>query len=118
MRVRGVVVEGRKLGRKLGFPTANIFIPEGEALDNGVYVSRVEIEGREYRSISNVGHNPTVGGASRRMESYILDFEGDLYGRTLEFELIERIREERLFESVEALRQQVNLDIERVRGLK
>ncbi|MFI3302710.1 MAG: riboflavin kinase [Rikenellaceae bacterium] len=117
MTIRGVVVEGKKLGRKLGFPTANILISEELCVKNGVYRSRTMIEGEWMASVTNVGHNPTTGVESRRVESYILDFEGNIYGQTITVELVEMIREEQKFENIEALRTQVKADIERVRAM-
>ncbi len=116
MTIRGVVVEGKRLGRKLGFPTANILISEALHIKNGVYRSRTDIEGVWFSSITNVGHNPTTGFETRRAESYIFDFEGNLYGKSIRVELTEMIREEQKFDSVEALRAQVKLDIERVKA--
>ncbi len=118
MIVRGVVVHGRSLGRKLGFPTANISLHEGEAIDNGVYLSRVKVGTECYRAVSNVGTKPTVGGAERNLECHILDFAGDIYGREVEVELLEKLRDEIHFESLEELQAQIKLDIEKVRNLK
>ncbi len=117
MTIRGVVVEGKKLGRKLGFPTANILISENLLIENGVYRSRTNIDGVWFFSVTNVGHNPTTGVESRRVESYILDFEDDIYGKTIVVELVEMIRKEQKFYNIEALRTQVKLDIERVREM-
>lgn len=111
MKIEGVVVEGRRLGRELGFPTANVAV-DGVEIERGVYLSKVVVEGVEYRAVTNVGTNPTVGEVVRRSESYILGFEGDLYGKTICVELIEKLRDERKFESVEALREQIERDIE------
>ncbi len=110
--IEGEVVEGRRLGRQLGFPTANILLKEDLAeVADGVYSSCVEVEGAKYRAVTNIGSNPTVGAESRRAESYILDFEGDIYGCRLVVELCEYLREERKFESIEALREQIAEDI-------
>ncbi len=118
MTIRGVVVEGKKLGRKLGFPTANILISNDLDISNGVYRSRTNIEGEIYSSVTNVGHNPTTGIESRRVESYILNYDGNLYGTIIEVELLEKIRDEQRFDSVERLQEQVLIDIDIVkRGL-
>ncbi|MFI3293308.1 MAG: riboflavin kinase [Rikenellaceae bacterium] len=116
MIVRGVVVEGKKLGRKLGFPTANILISEDLNVSNGVYRSEVKVAGTTYRAITNVGNNPTTGVVSRRVESYIFDFKGDIYGQIIGVSLIAKIRGEIKFESIEMLRAQVLKDIELVKG--
>lgn len=111
MIIEGVVVEGRRLGRKLGFPTANIVVVD-DSIESGVYMSKVTVNDIDYRSITNIGVNPTVGEVARRAESYILDFEGELYGQTLRFELISKLRDEVRFESVEKLREQIARDID------
>lgn len=110
MRIRGVVVEGRRLGRELGFPTANVAVQD-QSIDSGVYISTVEVGGVEYRGVTNVGVNPTVGAVECRSESYIIGYEGDLYGEVITIDLLERLRDERKFESVDALREQIKNDI-------
>lgn len=111
--VAGKVTEGKKLGRKLGFPTVNL-LPENSKLmpPNGVYFAKVRHGGKSYRAISNVGYKPTV--ASERIlgvESYIYDFGGMIYGEEIEVYLCEFLRPERRFESVDALRDQLRKDI-------
>ncbi len=119
MIVKGVVVEGKKLGRKLGFPTANILISEDLDVENGVYRSKVTISTlqskTQYHAVTNIGHNPTTGVESRRVESYIIGYNGDLYGQTIEVELLDKIRDELKFESIDLLREQVLKDIEAVK---
>ena len=112
--VRGRVVDGRRLGRKLGFPTANILVEQELNVEDGVYRSEVEIEGRKYCAMSNLGHNPSVGGCTRRLETHIFDFAGDLYGTTLEVRLQEKIRDEQHFSSIEALKEQIARDKARI----
>ncbi len=118
MFISGVVVHGRALGRTLGFPTANIIISPDAHLENGVYLSWVELEGIRHKAISNVGVKPTVGGSERMVESYILEFEGNLYGREITVELSEKLRDEIHFDTLEQLQEQIKLDIETVRNLK
>ena len=101
---------GRRLGRELGFPTANLAVPETVAADDGVYRSRAEVGGRTYDAMSNLGRNPSVGGTERRLESYLFGFEGELYGRQLRIRLLRRLREERKFASVEELQRQIEAD--------
>lgn len=121
--VAGRVVPGRKLGRTLGFPTVNL-LPDGEKKlpPNGVYFSQVRIKGKLYDSISNIGYKPTVSEEKvMGVESYIYDFEGDVYGEGAEVYLISFHRPERRFDSVEALRAQLKEDIaagERRKGRK
>ncbi len=112
MKIAGIVVNGRTLGRTLGFPTANIALTEDCQIENGVYISRVVIGQSEFRAVSNVGVKPTVGGGVRALESHILEFEGDLYGQYIEIELLEKLRDEQRFDSIEALRSQIERDVE------
>lgn len=114
--VAGVVEHGRRLGRELGFPTANLAVADDFAPEDGVYRSRAAIDGRTYAAMSNLGTNPSVGGAERRLETHIFGFSGELYGRTLRVELLERIRGERRFASVEELRRQIERDKEYILG--
>ncbi|MCM1303416.1 MAG: bifunctional riboflavin kinase/FAD synthetase [Lachnospiraceae bacterium] len=111
--VMGAVVKGRQLGRDLGFPTVNLLPEESKLLPpNGVYFSQVRHRGRLYRAISNVGYKPTVT-KERVMgvESYLYDFSGDIYGEQIEVYLLEFSRPEQRFESVDALRRQLERDI-------
>ena len=108
--IEGVVEHGRRLGRELGCPTANLAVAADLPLTDGVYRSRVEIDGRWYDAMSNLGRNPSVGGTERRLESYLFGFEGELYGRQLRIRLLRRLREERKFASVEELQRQIEAD--------
>jgi len=96
----------------MGFPTANIEADAALDARDGVYASRVEVDGRMYDAMSNLGRNPSVGGTERRLETHIFDFEGLLYGRLLRVELLEKIRDERKFASIEELRAQIERDKE------
>lgn len=111
----GIVKKGKMLGRRLGFPTANIEIMENSCLKNGVYITNTYISEKIYHSISNVGYNPTVGSIKRNIETYIFDFDGDLYEKEIKIEFLEFIREEKKFESVEELKKRVNKDINSAR---
>lgn len=117
MVIKGVVIEGRKLGRQLGFPTANVALDESALIESGVYLSRVSLDNRVYLAVTNIGTNPTVGSVTQRSESYLLDFDGDIYGQTIEIKLCEKIRSEMRFESVDALRDQIAKDIEFARQI-
>lgn len=110
--ITGVVEHGRRFGRTLGFPTANMAVPEDVAAEDGVYASRVGVDGVTYRAMSNLGRNPSVGGSVRHLETYLFDFTGSLYGRELQVELLQKIRDERSFASVEELRRQIERDKE------
>lgn len=110
MIVEGVVSEGRRLGRRLGFPTANIEVDDSLEIPDGVYASRARVDGRSYPAMSNLGRNPSVGGCRRRLETHIFGYEGKLYGRTLCVELLQKIRDEQKFATVEELRGQLIRD--------
>ena len=110
--IEGVVKHGRRLGRELGFPTANLAVPADIAAADGVYRSRAEVDGKTYDAMSNLGRNPSVGGVERRLETHIFGFSGELYGRLLRVELLEKIRDERKFATVEELRAQIEKDKE------
>ena len=116
MKIEGTVIKGQQLGRRLGFPTANIDA-EGLAVENGVYASTVELDGRRYVAMSNVGVRPSVDGKRRLLETYLFDFDGDLYGRCLTVELGCKIRDERKFSSVDELKDRLKLDAEHIRSL-
>ena len=110
--IEGVVEHGRRLGRELGFPTATV------AAEDGVYRSRAEMDGAVYDAMSNLGRNPSVGGTARRLETHIFGFRGALYGRMLRVELLEKIRDERRFDTLEELRAQIEKDKEYILKLK
>ena len=115
--VEGLVIGGNQLGRKLGFPTANIAIDEGLAVENGVYSSKVFVESKEYVAMTNVGIRPSVDGSKRLLETHLFDFEGLLYGKQLRVELYDKIRDEKRFASVEELRQQIEKDSNKIKQL-
>ena len=104
--LKGEIVRGKGLGKTFDFPTANLKVPETYKLipKNGVYVVRSEIDGRNHFGMMSIGTNPTVGGTEKTIESFFFDFDGDLYGKTLKIELLTRIRDEKKFDSIEALK--------------
>ena len=104
----GAVVCGRKLGRTLGIPTANLLIPEGVVQPRfGVYACKALVEGQEYLAVTNIGSRPTVGGHRVTVEPWILDFDGNLYEKTLVLEFYKFLRPEKKFDSLEELRQEI-----------
>lgn len=119
--IEGRVVDGYKVGRTIGFPTANIAPESVETLLplSGVYMVQVRIGGEPvvHHGMLNIGMRPTFDGKKTTIEVHLLRYEGNLYGATLQVAFVERIRGEREFESVEALRQQLNADRERVLGI-
>ncbi|APG60632.1 bifunctional riboflavin kinase/FAD synthetase [Christiangramia salexigens] len=102
----GTIVKGKGLGKQLGYPTANLEIAEDYKLipKNGVYVVRAKIDGELVFGMMNIGTNPTVGGKTQTIESYFFDLDKDLYDKTLEIELLVRIRDEKKFDSVDELK--------------
>lgn len=115
--INGTVSHGKKLGRTLGFPTANIKIGENKVIPkDGVYFTVTEFEGKRFYGISNIGTNPTVEDTQRRAENFIFDFDGDLYGKEIKIEFLKYIRGEKKFDSVETLAKQVKKDIETAKG--
>ena len=113
----GTVVPGKQLGRRLGFPTANLHLPEGLTIPRfGVYACRCRVDGRLYAAVTNVGTRPTVSGSGITVEPWILDYEGDLYGRELTLEFHRFLRGEEKFPSLEALREQILRDAEATRA--
>ena len=111
--VSGRVVHGRRLGRTLGMPTANL-IPTEENLmpPNGVYYARVVVDGESYRAISNVGYKPTVSKEEiLGIETYLYDFDGEIYDREIMVELLAFRRREQTFDNVDALRRQIVEDV-------
>ena len=111
--LHGVVVAGNRLGRTIGFPTANMQLYEPLKLipGNGVYFVKVRTLGKEYFGMCNIGCRPTVGtGNSRTIETHIFDFDEDIYGLDLEVDFISRIREEVRFGSLDELRVQLEKD--------
>lgn len=114
--IKGNVDSGKKLGRQLGFPTVNTSFEEGYLYPlDGVYATRVFINGRMYISITNIGDNPTFGDKEKRAETHIMDYKGDLYGECVRVEFLERIRDEIKFPDIETLKSRVEKDIEYVK---
>ncbi|MBP2073162.1 MULTISPECIES: bifunctional riboflavin kinase/FAD synthetase [Thermoanaerobacterium] len=109
--LEGYVTSGRKVGRKLGFPTANISIDRDYIIPlNGVYLTRVKILNKYFLGITNVGINPTFNVNNLSVETYIVDFNENIYGMFIEVEFIKRIRDEIKFNSVEELIEQMKKD--------
>lgn len=108
----GTVVRGQQIGRTLGFPTANIHVADPEKLipADGIYAVRVVVDGRERNAMMSIGFRPTVGGKDRWIEVNILDFSGDLYGATLRVFLEAYLRPELRFDSLDALKEQIERD--------
>lgn len=108
----GVVRKGKGLGRTLDFPTANLFIKETYKLipKNGVYVVQAIIKGEKVFGMMNIGYNPTVSGTAKSIEIHFFDFNADLYDQRIQVDILARIRDEHKFESITALRNQLEKD--------
>lgn len=105
------VRHGRKLGRTIGVPTINQHLPPGFVQPKfGVYISRILLGGQAFFAVTNIGVKPTVGSEHVVSESFLFDFQGDLYGKRAEVQLLEFLRPERKFANLSALRQQIELD--------
>ena len=112
----GQVVHGHQLGRTLGIPTANLRLPEGVAAPKfGVYACRCLVDGESYPAVTNVGTRPTVEGSGVTVEPWILDYEGDLYGRTITLEFYRFLRPEQKFPDLTSLREQIQKDAQETR---
>ena len=111
--VKGVVKHGNRIGRTIGIPTVNLLPPEEKLLPPfGVYVTEVLIDGKRYRGVTNVGCKPTIEGKNPvGVETHLLEFREDVYDQVVTVEFIHRLRKERKFENIEALKEQMQKDI-------
>ena len=116
--IDGLVVEGKRRGRELGFPTANLQTENELIPPNGVYATTATIGGIVHPSITNIGVRPTFGDSTKTtIEAYVLGFNGDLYGQRIRLGFVLRLRDERKFEDVDALRAQLDADRRRAERL-
>ena len=108
----GKVIEGKKIGRTIQFPTANILIKENYKLlpKNGVYIITSKIDNKNYHGMMNIGTNPTIGDNQQTIEVHFFDFDQNIYNKTLTIKVLEKIREEQKFDSLEALQLQLIKD--------
>lgn len=110
--VKGRVVDGRKVGRKLGFPTANVEVyPEMAVISNGVYYTKTLVNGSSFHSVTNIGNVPSFSGAPFSVETYILDFNQDIYGEEIKVEFIQKLRDEIKYENTTDLIEQIEKDV-------
>ena len=113
----GEVVKDRQVGRTIGFPTANILYPQDKfPLKQGVYGSRVTVDGKTYKGITNYGARPTFDNDRVVTETYLDGFDGDLYGKLMKVEFVRYLRDIARFNSVDELTRQLEKDIGRVRN--
>ncbi len=116
--VSGTVIEGQKMGRTIGFPTANVGFWDEQLLPaNGVYATYAWLGDERHLAATNVGMRPTVNGSNVTVEAHLLDFDADIYGRTLRLEFIDRIRPEMKFAGLDALKNQIAADVAKVQTL-
>jgi len=110
----GRVVSGDRLGRQLGFPTANLDVTGLVLPPNGVYAVHADAGGKTHRAVLNIGHRPTLQNSKRqlRVEAHLLDYQGDLYGQELEVMFVEKLRDEKKFASLAELRDEIAHDIQ------
>lgn len=112
----GTVVPGRHIGRTLGVPTANLILPEGVLIPKfGVYACRCLVGERAWSAVTNIGTRPTVSGTGITVEPWLLDYTGDLYGKTITLEFYRFLRPERKFPDLDALKNQIRLDARNAR---
>ena len=116
--LQGRVITGAGRGMVLGFPTANLNVDPQQALPpDGVYATWAYIDANTYQSMTNIGRRPTFDGVERMVEVYILDYHGDLYGKELRIDIIERLRNEKRFDTADELKKQVAEDVRRGRTI-
>ena len=116
--IEGVVQKGRQLGRTLGFPTANVHLGDYVAPKFGVYATRTRLnDGREMPGVANVGENPTTGVVEPRLEVWLFEFDEDIYGETIETDLIAFLRPEEKFDSIDIMVDQIRIDARRARDI-
>ncbi len=108
----GKVIDGKKLGKTINYPTANLHIEETYKLipKHGVYIVKSIIDNNTVYGMMNIGHNPTVNGKHQTIETHFFDFNKDLYGQNLKIELLQRLRDEQKFNSVQELQSQLHID--------
>jgi riboflavin kinase/FMN adenylyltransferase len=118
LTLEGTVVKGDQRGRELGYPTANIDVgPDTRLPEFGVYASWAWVDGRRLPSATSIGRRPQFDGDSPTVETYIFDFDGDLYGRSLKIELVAMVSPEMKFETIELLKQKIAADVAKAREI-
>lgn len=118
LSLTGKVIVGDQRGRTLGFPTANLEVaPELALPRDGIYVTVSRLGEAAYPSVTSIGIRPTFSAGGRTVETYILDFTGDIYGQTMRLEFVERLRDELKFSSIDALVAQIRQDVESARAV-
>jgi riboflavin kinase/FMN adenylyltransferase len=116
-RVAGKVIGGAKRGTGLGYPTANTPMPKGTSLAHGIYAVFVHVHGQRFEGAAYLGTRPTFDDGTPVLETFLFDFDGDLYGREIEVEFVDYIRGDRRFDTIEALKAQMDKDCARARAI-
>jgi riboflavin kinase / FMN adenylyltransferase len=116
--LKGRVITSDKRGRVLGFPTANLDVKPQQALPaNGIYATFTHTDGKQFLSATNVGIRPTFGGGDTRVETHLLNYEGDLHGKQIRIEFVQKLRDEQRFSSSEELKAQIAKDVREVEAI-
>lgn len=112
----GKIIEGKKMGKKIGYPTANISVENVNKLmpNDGVYAVYIKVNSKDFMGMMNIGYNPTFNSSEKSVEVHILDFNKDIYGLDVKVSIVEKIREEKKFISVEDLKKNLDLDKKKV----
>ncbi len=114
-RIRGTVVHGQGRGNKLGYPTANVGQIDTLLPAEGIYAGQAWIDSRPYATALSVGGNPTFDESEQKVEAFLLDYRGNLYGRPIEIDFLARLRDIERFDSVDQLVEQIALDVQETR---
>ena len=115
----GTIVQNKRIGRRIGFPTANIEADSKRAIPaDGVYTTYAFVGGAAYRAVTNIGTNPSVQGEKLTIETHLIDFNADIYGQQLTIAFRKRLRGEAMFDSLDALKEQIRQDVEAASALK
>lgn len=115
-RLCGKVVRGDQRGRELGFPTANIYLQPGSVAFSGIFVVRVKLGAETIKGVASLGVRPTFGGKQLLLETYLFDFNRDIYGQYLEVEFLHKLRDEEWFADVDALLEQIKIDVQQAKA--
>ncbi|MEZ5923986.1 MAG: bifunctional riboflavin kinase/FAD synthetase [Hyphomicrobiaceae bacterium] len=110
-QVEGVVIGGAKIGTGIGFPTANLALEPGMALKHGIYAARVHVDGQTHDAAAYLGKRPTIDNGKPVLEVFLLDFDGDLYGKSIRVEFVAHLREDRAFPGLAELSRQIAEDV-------
>ncbi len=115
--IEGVVVEGEKRGREIGFPTVNLKTNWELLPKNGVYATYVNLDNKIHQSITNIGFRPTFGENQLLIETHIFDYSNDLYGKSIKVNFVKRLRDEKKFDAVDSLVRQIHNDVNNVKEI-